>query len=68
MEITNNMSDNSKTINKKCDVDIVYDWKNNKIIVTGDGIGATLNITSAELKNMYWKGKGKGSIDVTIHE
>jgi len=62
------MSDNSKTINKKCDVDIVYDWKNNKIIVTGDGIGATLNITSAELKNMYWKGKGKGSIDVTVHE
>ena len=68
MEITSNMSDNSKTINKKCAVDIVYDYKNDKIIVTGAGVGATLNITGAELKNMYWKGKGKGSIDVTIQE
>lgn len=62
------MSDNSKSINKKCDVDIVYDWKNNKIVVNGPGFGGVLYITSAELKNMYWKGKGKGSVDFTIHE
>lgn len=52
------------SIQKSLPVTITY--KDGKITVKGEGITATVNITSAELKKMYWKGTGSGSLDLKV--
>ena len=41
-------------------------YKDDKIYITGPSIQGVLEISSKELKNMYWKGVGVGTIDVGI--
>lgn len=41
-------------------------YKDDKIYITGASINGVLEISSKELKSMYWKGVGNGVIDVNI--
>lgn len=53
------------TITKKTEnVQVIY--KNGVIYVRGKDLNGVLEISSAELKNMYWKGLGNGRITVEI--
>ena len=47
-------------------VTLVY--KDNKIFVQGEGIEAILEISSSELKKMYWNGKGNGKVTYTHYK
>lgn len=41
-------------------------YKDDKITITGDSISGVLEITSRELKNLYWRGEGQGTVSAKI--
>jgi hypothetical protein len=51
-------------ISKSEAVKITY--KDDKISITGPSVNGVLEITSKELKNLYWKGAGNGTVHVKI--
>ena len=55
-------------ITKSSPVTIIYKYKENRIDLFGDGIQGSLYISSNELKNMYWKGEGKGNIRIKLDQ
>ena len=51
----------------KCEP-VTITYKDDKISLTGNTISGVLEITSKELKNLYWRGKGNGTVTVKVKE
>jgi hypothetical protein len=56
-------------INKK-DEKVVVKYKNNRISIYNEDrtIGGVLEISSSQLKNMYFSGKGEGVLHLQVKE
>jgi hypothetical protein len=55
-------------MSEKKDENVDCVFKDGKAYLTGDKVKAVLEISNAELKNMYFGGKGVGKLSVKIEE
>lgn len=53
---------------RKEHVKVQYRDKENKIVVKGDTMTITLDITSGELSTVYWGNIGKGHVHVVVED